>query len=577
MKSIRLWRRYGKHGPELRRGRRFLRPYLEVLEARTLLSATGMADVGNTLATAAEVDLSPAGSAGRLGFIDRAGDVDVYRFVAPRGGGLSVRLIGAGTELDTDLTALDAAGRVLACNDDRGANDRASQVAFDVAAGQTYYVQAADSPRSSSGTGEYVLLFSTYADDFGGTPATAQPLDLPAEGTFRQDGRVEEAGDRDLFRFTAPATGGLVVTQGAAPDSPLDSALTVLDAGGGVLARNDDSGDGLDSRVVLSVAAGQVYYVQAAASPAALRDAATGAYTLTFHFYDDPVGNRPADAAPLYLLSSGATARLSSIEVPGDVDVYRYVAPATGGLAVTQRSAAGSSLVSVVSAFDGTGTPVGRPDRGEAGPEGRVVFHVTAGQTYYVQAAGRADSTGAYVLTLAPYADDFGDTPADAQALAQGPGGQEGNLEVPGDVDLFRFEAPQTGETTVRMESAGDPPGGPADPARRERGGDRPRRRRGRRQPGDRAVGGGADLLRPGGRGRRGPGRHRRRRLPPHGGPVHGRFQRHAGRGPPRRPVPARRGQPVGPAGRRRRHGLVPVQVPAHGGARPPPGGSRRE
>src|SRR5258707_4896753 len=61
------------------------RPRLEMLEDRTLPSATGpVDDVGNTLATARAFSLSAADTATRAGSIDFAGDGYACQFVAPR-------------------------------------------------------------------------------------------------------------------------------------------------------------------------------------------------------------------------------------------------------------------------------------------------------------------------------------------------------------------------------------------------------------------------------------------------------------------------------------------------------------
>ncbi|HOX57539.1 MAG TPA: PPC domain-containing protein [Candidatus Paceibacterota bacterium] len=77
--------------------------------------------------------------------------------------------------------------------------------------------------------------------------ATAQPVTLP----IIVNGRIEQSGEWDVFRFTGHAGDAIVAEVYARRlDSPLDSALKLTDAGGKQLAFNDDhedKGAGLDT------------------------------------------------------------------------------------------------------------------------------------------------------------------------------------------------------------------------------------------------------------------------------------------------------------------------------------------
>ncbi|MFM7100480.1 MAG: hypothetical protein ACKO3N_04860, partial [Verrucomicrobiota bacterium] len=78
-----------------------------------------------------------------------------------------------------------------------------------------------------------------------GSDDKAGPLALPGV----VNGRIGEAGDVDQFRFRAPADQRLVLEVHARRfGSPLDALLTLLDAQGKVLQRNDDA-DGPDARI----------------------------------------------------------------------------------------------------------------------------------------------------------------------------------------------------------------------------------------------------------------------------------------------------------------------------------------
>ena len=164
---------------------------LEQLERREMLSV-GLAgllqpkaqvagvsatdDYGNTMATAAQVSLSTAGSASQSGKIELAGDVDVLKFVAPTTGKITVQELAAtGSRLDTYVYVYNASGQLLAANDDYGGSLN-SRVDVNVTAGATYYVKAA---AYGSSTGAYNVQFATTAT----TTPTPSPKKVHTPGT----------------------------------------------------------------------------------------------------------------------------------------------------------------------------------------------------------------------------------------------------------------------------------------------------------------------------------------------------------------------------------------------------------
>src|SRR4051794_29850136 len=83
-------------GRKLRHRRRTTHPLVvERLEGRILLSDGLVSfndDYGDTLASAQEATLDAAGYASLSGAIEEAGDIDMFRFVAPATGGVAIRL-----------------------------------------------------------------------------------------------------------------------------------------------------------------------------------------------------------------------------------------------------------------------------------------------------------------------------------------------------------------------------------------------------------------------------------------------------------------------------------------------------
>src|SRR5262245_52899487 len=177
------------------RPQRRARPALEPLEDRTLLSAAPLDDFGNTFADAQSITLSAIGGGSQKGSIDYPDDVDVFRFVAPLSGRMTIHQDSVPNPGPPDclLSVYDAAQTLLASNDNTGSDDN-SAVAIPVVAGQVYYVQAAAAqvPTGTLGappSGLYVLTFLT--DDFGNDFSTAQPLTLSAGGAASQAGTIE--------------------------------------------------------------------------------------------------------------------------------------------------------------------------------------------------------------------------------------------------------------------------------------------------------------------------------------------------------------------------------------------------
>jgi hypothetical protein len=98
-------------------------------------------------------------------------------------------------------------------------------------------------------------------DDHGDTLATATALPLDGANRGQARGQLGSPTDRDVFRFTARATGYVFIDVRATSEE-LDSMLRIFDARGRQLAFNDDFGGTLDSRVRIRVAKGATYFAQ---------------------------------------------------------------------------------------------------------------------------------------------------------------------------------------------------------------------------------------------------------------------------------------------------------------------------
>src|SRR5262249_25477411 len=149
-----------------------------------------------------------------------------------------------------------------------------------------------------------------------------------------------------------------------------------------------------------------------------------------------------SDASPITLSASGPTSLSGQIAVVGQVDYFQFVAPSTGLLSVREDAGLGSSLIGSVSASDSlfritSGSSIGRRSN-------EVSLAVQPGQSYYVWVdSGQTGTTGSYRLTFTMVQDDYGNDVAHASviALSADTGVQRGNIEVPGNQDMFQFTA----------------------------------------------------------------------------------------------------------------------------------------
>jgi len=197
----------------------------ELLESRALLSVAlnppGADDFGNTLDDSSPIELDDTGAGSQSGAIETAGDVDMFRLVAPMTGRLTVRQVAdtaSGSSLDSLLTVYDDAGTQLARNDDSSPGTRDSLVGFAAVAGQTYYVQAA---AYGSSTGRYTLVLAVKS---------------PGDFNLLRQGTLTSPGNFNLFEITPSTTGRLTASVQATSGR---ARLSLLDEQGQVLVQSD--------------------------------------------------------------------------------------------------------------------------------------------------------------------------------------------------------------------------------------------------------------------------------------------------------------------------------------------------
>ncbi len=117
-------------------------------------------------------------------------------------------------------------------------------------------------------------------DDHGETRQGATRVGLPSD----TPGNLEESGDTDYFRLSVPRSGLLTVETTGSTDT-LGALYT---ATGGILASDDDSGNGTNFQIARQVSAG-TYYVEVSGFSSSI----TGSYTLRVRFSGGGVLENP--------------------------------------------------------------------------------------------------------------------------------------------------------------------------------------------------------------------------------------------------------------------------------------------
>lgn len=305
---------------------------------------------------------------------------------------------------------------------------------------------------------EFELLIDVVGNDI----ENASILGLDSNGGGNVVGSIETSGDLDVFRVEATQNGLVRVRQVATPGSSLDTFVSVFTSNGDLIGQNDDDGVSLNSLVQFPVSAGTTFFVQAGA----FADS-TGEYRVEIDLANavtDDIGNSDANATFLPLGPQGGGQRLGEIEFSGDRDVFRVVATQAGLLNIRQRAVPGSGLDSFLRVRDDNGNELGVNDDDGTSLNSLLQIPVTEGQVLFIETSAFGPGRGRYELIVsaaAPVRDDAGDSVATAAALNASVNGrtlQPGQINRPGDRDVFRFVPAESGRVTIRQRAeSGDP------------------------------------------------------------------------------------------------------------------------
>jgi hypothetical protein len=227
------------------------------------------------------IPLDATGSGTKSGAINYGGDVDVFHFTAPVSGTMTLKMHTpdlSGLQSEVAVGPAPVTYQVspsVRSFESAPANDQILQ--FHVDQGVQYTVKASGANGSSGG---YQLSFSMTVDSDSAT--TPQVITLDASGSGSQSGSIVVPGDQDLYQFTAPVSGYMIVSMNSTPGTNLQGLVTfpsvtpVLQSFAGVGWMQNTR----DDFVAIQVTAGQAYQFLVSGDNSSIGD-----YTLNLSSY----------------------------------------------------------------------------------------------------------------------------------------------------------------------------------------------------------------------------------------------------------------------------------------------------
>ncbi|HEM62557.1 MAG TPA: hypothetical protein ENO24_09715 [Chloroflexi bacterium] len=175
------------------------------------------------------------------------GDRDWVAFQAEAGTEYVIETFNLGERIDTFLSLYDAEGRLMATDDDLGAEPLASRLFYEAGGDGTLYVMAQDLGDREAGPGTEYWISVRQADAVVQLADRYEPDDGIEDATNIRAGDSQRhsmhiAGDQDWLSLEVEAGVTYVVASHALGEE-MDTVLFLYDESGQEWARDDDGGD----------------------------------------------------------------------------------------------------------------------------------------------------------------------------------------------------------------------------------------------------------------------------------------------------------------------------------------------
>lgn len=243
--------------------------------------------------------------------------------------------------------------------------------------------------------------------------STATDIRLNSAGNALLSGRIEIAGDRDVFELDLTST-RMVTFKVNATSTTLDTYLRVYNSSGQMVTFDDDSGEGTNSLSTVSLAAGK-YYVEVSG----FNDRSIGTYNLEVQAApsDDHSNALNASATNIQLSGSGRGFAYGNLESNSDVDVFRFDIASSRLVTIEVGQNGSPALDTYLRLYNSSGQLVSFDDDNGIGSNSRLSVSLEAGR-YYIQVTSDNSLTrGGYSVSVVTGAPSNG-------------GGNQGNFET---------------------------------------------------------------------------------------------------------------------------------------------------
>ena len=254
-------------------------------------------------------------------------------------------------------------------------------------------------------------------------------------------GEIHQANDVDWFRFRTSHAGEWVISTRGDLDT-----LCIVNFGGDEVARDDDSGTGLNCRVEAMLQADRDYYVQVESYETDI-----GSYELVV--IPPPVPDDHGNSIETASVLGTETSASGRIGSAGDIDVFGFTAQFTGNyrfwtIGVSDTACRLLGLRGIELASDDNSGILWNCE---------IERRLEAGNTYFITLShSDAEGTGSYWFFMsAPDglpSDDHGNA-LDGATLISDQGTATGRIEVEDDRDVFHFFASRDGQWTIETSS----------------------------------------------------------------------------------------------------------------------------
>jgi subtilisin family serine protease/subtilisin-like proprotein convertase family protein len=391
------------------------------------------------------------------------GNDDFYRFSPAIAGALAADVLFSHVAGDLDAVLYDSSGNRLTYSESRTNNER---IVWNVTAGTTYYLQIYGYQGAVNPSyGLHILVSqSPIADRFEPNDGFTTATDFgPLAGRVEPSLSIHAANNDDYYRWTAE-TAGVLTAEVLFRNADGDIDVELYDAARTLLRSSASATD--NERVVWNVSAGATYFLRVYG----YNGTTNRNYSISLDVVPAPAGDRfePNDnfdqATDLGPIGSRTESALS-IHSPHNNDYYRFTSSITGILEadVLFSDAAGDLDAEL---YNGARTLL--KSSASSGDNERIMWAVTAGQTYYVLVHGfLGDTNPSYTLQLgvteAPPGDRYESNDSFAEATDWGVvlNRTETDLSIhlPDNDDYYRFNAGLTGTLMADLlfdDAAGD-------------------------------------------------------------------------------------------------------------------------